>query len=78
MHFANPVGAVREAWRDITEKLVGIFKKAANEPEYKKFLVERNAIPIYLDPDQTLKHYAEQTIMYRGILDKAGLLKEKK
>jgi tripartite-type tricarboxylate transporter receptor subunit TctC len=61
----------------IVEKLVKAFEKAANEPEYKKFVIERNAVPHYQDPAQTVKFFDEQRKVVRGVMDKAGILKEK-
>ena len=61
----------------IVDKLVKAFETAANEPEYKKFVIERNAVPFYLPPDQTVSFFNEQRKVVRGIMDKAGLLKAK-
>ena len=61
----------------IVEKLVKAFEKAANEPEYKKFVIERNAVPFYQNPDQTVRFFDEQRKVVRGVMEKAGILKEK-
>ena len=63
--------------QEISEKLVYTFEKAANDPEYKKFVVERTAIPLYLPPDQAVNYFNEQRVVVRGIMEKTGILKEK-
>jgi len=61
----------------IVDKLVKAFEKAANEPEYRKFVIERNAVPFYQNPVQTVKFFDEQRKVVRGVMAKAGILKEK-
>ena len=63
--------------KDVVDKLVKAFEKAAGEPEYKKFVIERNAVPFYLPPDKAIQFFDEQRKVVRGIMDKAGLIKEK-
>jgi tripartite-type tricarboxylate transporter receptor subunit TctC len=61
----------------ISAKLVSAFEKAANEPEYKKFVTERNAVPFYLPPDRAVTFFDEQRKVVRSVMDKAGISKEK-
>jgi tripartite-type tricarboxylate transporter receptor subunit TctC len=63
--------------KDITEKLVKAFEVAAHDPEYQKFVTERNAFPFYLSPDKAVQFFDEQRKVVRAIMDKAGILKEK-
>jgi len=63
--------------KDITDKLVKAFETAANEPEYVKFLIERYAMPTYLPPDKVVSFLDERRVVVRGIMEKAGILKEK-
>jgi tripartite-type tricarboxylate transporter receptor subunit TctC len=63
--------------KDVSDKIAKVFEAAANDPEYQKFLIERNAIPGYMPPDQALRHYDEQRKVYRIVMEKAGILKEK-
>jgi tripartite-type tricarboxylate transporter receptor subunit TctC len=63
--------------KDITDKLVKAFEIAANDPEFKKFLSQRSIEPIYLTPDQTIDYFTQQRVLFRKIMDKAGILKEK-
>ena len=50
---------------------------AANDPEFKTLLAQNNALPLYLPPERAIKWYDEQRKLYRDIMDKAGILKEK-
>jgi tripartite-type tricarboxylate transporter receptor subunit TctC len=63
--------------KDITDKLVKAFEIAANDPEVKKFLTERSIVPFYLPPNQTIDYFTQQRVLFRKIMDKAGILKEK-
>jgi len=63
--------------KHVTDVLVKAVEKAANEPEYKKYLMERYAIPNYLPPDKALSFLDGQRIVVRRIMEKAGILKEK-
>ncbi len=58
-------------------KLAKAFETAANEPEYKKFIIERNAVPFYQPPDQAVRFFDEQRKVVRVVMEKAGILKEK-
>ena len=59
----------------ITDKLVKAFETAASEPEYKKFVIERNAVPFYQPPGQAVVFFDEQRKVVRSVMEKAGLLK---
>jgi tripartite-type tricarboxylate transporter receptor subunit TctC len=59
----------------IVEKLVKAFETAANEPEYKKFVIERNAVPFYQPPAQAVAFFNEQRKVVRSVMKKAKLLK---
>jgi tripartite-type tricarboxylate transporter receptor subunit TctC len=63
---------------EIVKQLVKTFGDVANSPEYVRFVEEQNAIPYYLSPEDTLKRLDEQREIYRQILQKAGLIKEKR
>ena len=64
--------------KDVVEILVKAIETAAKNPEYKKFLEERNnTISLYQTPEQQLATYSEHRAMFREILGNAGLLKEK-
>jgi tripartite-type tricarboxylate transporter receptor subunit TctC len=63
--------------KDFTEQLTRAFEKAANDPEYQKFVIERNGIPLYLPPEKVLQSLDEQRKIFRMIMEKAGILKEK-
>jgi len=63
--------------KEAVDKLVKAFETAANEPEYKKFVIERNAVPFYQPPDKAVQFFDEQRKVVRAIMDKAGLIKEK-
>ncbi|OGP94524.1 MAG: hypothetical protein A2157_08395 [Deltaproteobacteria bacterium RBG_16_47_11] len=63
--------------KDIAEKLAKAFETAANDPEYVKFVIERNAFSFVTTLDKTVQFLNEQRKVYRSIMEKAGILKEK-
>lgn len=63
--------------KDVTDILVKAIEKAANEPEYLKFLIERYAMPTYLPPEKVVPFLDGQREVVRKIMEKAGILKEK-
>lgn len=63
--------------KEITDKLVKAFEVAVKDPEYEKFITQRNSFPFYLPPDQIIKYCDERQKVVRIIMQKAGLLKEK-
>ena len=50
---------------------------AANDPEYQRFVIERNGTPSYLPPGKLFKSLEQEQKIYRMIMEKAGILKEK-
>lgn len=63
--------------KDITEILAKALEKAINEPEYVKYVIERNALHTYVPPDQVVNFMDDRRAVVRRIMDKAGILKEK-
>jgi tripartite-type tricarboxylate transporter receptor subunit TctC len=63
--------------KEIKDVIQKAFEKAANDPEYKDFLIKNNGIPSYQTPEQTVKWMNDQVAVYREIMGKAGILKEK-
>lgn len=63
--------------KDIIDKLVKIFEIVNNDAEIQKFWLARFYFPNFLPTDQYFSFCDKQREMYRKILDKAGLLKEK-
>ncbi len=63
--------------KPIFEKLVNVFGEVARSPEYKKFLTEQNSIPLWTSGSDAVKIYDEQSNVFRPLLERAGLLKEK-
>ena len=63
--------------KEIIEKLVKAFAIAANDPEYQKFILERFTRPLYLPPEKIIPYLDGQRQVLRGIMDKAGILKER-
>ena len=61
---------------EVKEKLTKAFEKAANDPEYKKFLTDRFANPFYLTPDKALPYLDGKRNLVRDIMTKAGIIKE--
>jgi len=62
--------------KDISDKLVKTFEVAANDKEFQQFLVKLDALPTYVAPEQVVKNLNQQKVVYRDIMQKAGLLKE--
>jgi tripartite-type tricarboxylate transporter receptor subunit TctC len=63
--------------KDIVDKLAKASEKAVSDPAYQKFAFEKTVTPIYLSPDKALQYLDKQRIVYRSIMEKAGILKEK-
>ncbi len=63
--------------KDIADKLTKAFEGAANDPEYKRFVIEHNGTPLYLPPEKLFESLAQEEKVYRMIMEKAGILKEK-
>ena len=63
--------------KDITDKLINVFKIAAADPEYHKFIRGRFISPFYLAPDKLVGYLDEERENVRSIMDKAGILKVK-
>jgi len=62
---------------DIIDKIAKSSQKAVNSPNYQKFTMERTATAIYLPPHEAVHYLDEQIKIYRSIMEKAGVLKEK-
>jgi tripartite-type tricarboxylate transporter receptor subunit TctC len=63
--------------KDIAKKLAKAFETVGNDPEYQKFVIERNAFPFVTTLDKTVQFLDEQRKVYRSIMEKAGILKGK-
>jgi tripartite-type tricarboxylate transporter receptor subunit TctC len=63
--------------KEITDKLVKAFEGAVKDPEYEKFISQRNSFPFYLSPDQIMKYCEERQKVVQNIMQKAGIKKEK-
>jgi tripartite-type tricarboxylate transporter receptor subunit TctC len=62
---------------NVVDLLTKTFKAAVDDPEYQKFVMARAARPVFLPPDKAIAYYDEQRTIYRAIMEKAGILKEK-
>jgi tripartite-type tricarboxylate transporter receptor subunit TctC len=63
--------------KEITGKLVNAFEGAVKDPEYEKFITQRNSFRFYLPPDQIMKYCDERQKAVQIIMQKAGIRKEK-
>jgi tripartite-type tricarboxylate transporter receptor subunit TctC len=54
------------------------FKQAVDSPEYAKFVDSQASAKIYMTAEQTKEFLARQDQLFKGIIDKAGLAKDKK
>ena len=70
----GPPGMPKEA----VDKLVKAFEVAANETDFKNFLISRGAFPFYLPPDKAIAFFDEQRKVVQGVMDRAGLVKKSK
>lgn len=63
--------------KDISDQLAKAVEKVANDPEYQKFVGERDAIPLHMPPEKAIQSLDEQRKIFRRIMGNAGILKEK-
>lgn len=63
--------------KPVFQKLVQAFGEVAQGDEYKKFLAEQNSQPLWASGPDAVKIYEEQGKVFRPMLEKVGLLKEK-
>jgi len=54
------------------------FKQAVDSPEYAKFVDSQASAKVYLTTEQTKEFLAKQDQLFKGIIEKAGLAKDKK
>jgi tripartite-type tricarboxylate transporter receptor subunit TctC len=64
--------------KEVVEVLVNAIKKAVEEPDFKKFCLERNARWEYMPPETVVPAFDKRRIAVREIMGKAGILKESK
>jgi tripartite-type tricarboxylate transporter receptor subunit TctC len=64
--------------KEVVAILVSAIEKAAKDPEYVKFAVERNTRWEYIPPDQIVPAFDKRRTAVREIMSKAGILKEAK
>jgi len=64
--------------KEIVTILVNAIEKAAKEPDYIKFVGERNARWEWIPPEQVVAAYDKRRDTVREIMRKAGILKEEK
>jgi tripartite-type tricarboxylate transporter receptor subunit TctC len=62
--------------KDVTTTLVAAIEKAANDPEFIKFVNDRDARWEYLAPEKIIPSFDKRRTVVREIMQKAGLLKE--
>ena len=64
--------------KEIATILVNAIEKAVKEPEYMKYVAERNARWEWIPPEQVVASYDKRRDTVREIMRKAGILKEEK
>jgi tripartite-type tricarboxylate transporter receptor subunit TctC len=64
--------------KEIVATLVSAIEKAVKDPEFVKFVGERNARWDYIPPDKVVAAYDKRRTAVREIMSKAGILKEAK
>lgn len=64
--------------KEIVAVLVPLIEKAVKEPEYVKFVNERNARWEWTPPEKIVPAFDKRRVTVREIMNKAGLLKEAK
>jgi tripartite-type tricarboxylate transporter receptor subunit TctC len=63
--------------KEIVDKLVNAFESASKDPQVQEFHDQRFAILEFLPREQMIKFLDNEQAVFRRILDKAGMLKEK-
>ncbi len=64
--------------KEIVTILASAIDKAVKEPEYIKYVSERNARWEWIPPEQVVAAYDKRRDTVREIMGKAGILKEQK
>jgi tripartite-type tricarboxylate transporter receptor subunit TctC len=64
--------------KPVLERLQQAFGEVAQSREYREFLLGQNSVSLWLPGEQGVKAWDEQEVMFRPLLEKAGLLKEAK
>ena len=54
------------------------FKQAWESPEFAKFVDSQASAKVYMTTEQTKEFLAKQDLLFKGIIEKAGLAKDKK
>ena len=62
--------------KEIVAILVSAVEKAAKDPEFVKFAVERNTRWEYIPPEKIVPAFDKRRVVVREIMSKAGILKE--
>ena len=62
--------------KDIVDEISKAFETAANDREYKGFLLEQGIMPSYESSDKVVKKLNNQRKIIRGIAARTGILKE--
>lgn len=63
--------------KEVTAKLVDVFRTAGTHPEYEKFVLGQDNFPLYQSPSRLLSFCEEKRKVFRSLFEKTGLLKEK-
>jgi tripartite-type tricarboxylate transporter receptor subunit TctC len=63
--------------KDIADKLAKVFETAANDPDYKKFLLDRYVTPFHISPEKMFSYIDGRRKVARETMERAGILKEK-
>jgi tripartite-type tricarboxylate transporter receptor subunit TctC len=64
--------------KEIATILANAVEKAAKDPEFVKYAGERNTRWEYIPPDKVVPSFDKRRDTVRGIMSKAGILKEAK
>lgn len=62
--------------KDVVKTLVSAIEKAAKDPEFIKFVNDRNATWEYVPPEKIISNFDNRREVVKDIMAKAGLLKE--
>jgi len=63
--------------KNVVDRLAKVFEVAANDPDYKKFLLDRFVTPFYISPNKMFPYLDGRRRVARETMEKAGILKEK-
>ena len=63
--------------KEVTHKLISAFETVYNDAEFQQHIINRNSLPSYFPSEKAVERYDQDRRIYKSIMEKAGVLKEK-